>query len=294
MSGNDLDHPFSAGRFDGRVALVTGSSQGLGESVARLMAARGASGLVITGRDHDRAAEVAASLPCDAIGLGADLADASTPDELVNAAVERFGRLDSLVNAGATTVRGSVWDTTAELWDTMLTINTRAPGLLTTAAAKAMVDSGAEGTIVNVGSVAAYAGADFLYPYSVSKMALQALTRNAAWSLMRHRIRVNLVQPGWMATPGEDVIQKTFHGADADWLAQAAATQPFGRLIDPDELARAICYLASAESGMMTGAIIDFDQSILGGGDAAKPPPGPVWGEPGHSSHVESSPGEDG
>ncbi|MEM7339317.1 MAG: SDR family oxidoreductase [Actinomycetota bacterium] len=289
MTSNDLTNPFGAGRFDDRVAIVTGSSQGLGEAVARLMAARGAAGIVVTGRDHDKAEDVAASLPCDAIGFGAELADPATPDRLVDAARERFGRLDSLVNAGATTVRGSVWDTTAELWDEMLAVNTRAPGLLTTAAAKLMVQSGAEGTIVNVGSVAAYAGADFLYPYSVSKMALQALTRNAAWSLMRHRIRVNLVQPGWMATPGEDVIQKRFHGGDDEWLSTAALTQPFGRLIHPDELARAICYLASSESGMMTGSIIDFDQSILGGGDAAKPPPGPVWGEPDHGGPASAA-----
>ncbi len=137
-----------------------------------------------------------------------------------------------------------------------------------------------EGSIVNVGSVASWGGADFLYPYAASKMALQAITRNAAWTLMRHRIRVNLLQPGWMNTPGEDDIQKTFHGADDNWLATAAPTQPFGRLIDPEEAARAICFLASTESGLMTGSVIDFDQSVQGGGDAPKPDLLPTWGEP--------------
>lgn len=266
-------------RFEGRVAIVTGSSQGLGEAVARRMADEGAAGVVVTGRDAERARMVAASLGCPAEVVVADLAEATTPDTIVATADRAFGRVDVVVNAAALTVRGSVWDTDAEMWDRMLAINTRAPGLLITAAAKIMKRERSQGAIVNVGSIAAYAGSDFLYPYSASKMALQALTRNAAWSLMRHRIRVNLVQPGWMATPGEDVIQKRFHDAEDGWLEAAAASQPFGRLIDPDELARTICFLASDEAGLMTGAVIDYDQSILGGGDAAKPDLEPVWGE---------------
>ena len=266
--------------FEGRVAVVTGSSQGLGEAVARMMDRRGAAGILVSGREEGRGHDVAGSLDCEAHFVAADLADAEAPDRIMAAADETFGRVDVLVNAAALTVRGSVWDTDAELWDEMLAVNTRAPGLLISAAARIMKREGIEGTIVTVGSVAAHGGADFLYPYAASKGALQALTRNAAWTLMRHRIRVNLIQPGWMATPGEDVIQKRFHGADDDWLASAAAQQPFGRLIDPAELARAICFLASAESGMMTGAIIDYDQSVHGGGDPPKPDLRPAWAEP--------------
>ncbi|MEL7155448.1 MAG: SDR family oxidoreductase [Actinomycetota bacterium] len=266
-------------RFEGRVAIVTGSTQGLGEATARQLAAEGAAGVVITGRDGDRAQKVADDLDCPTAVVVADLAEPEAPDAIADAADQAFGRVDIVVNAAALTVRGSVWDTDAQMWDRMLAINTRAPGLLITAAAKLMKREAAEGAIVNVGSVAAYAGSDFLYPYSASKMALQALTRNAAWSLMRHRIRVNLVQPGWMATPGEDGIQKRFHGAEDGWLDEAAAAQPFGRLIDPVELARTICFLASDDAGLMTGAVIDYDQSILGGGDAAKPDLAPVWGE---------------
>ena len=279
MAGDDS---FTNARFDDKVAVITGSTQGLGEATARLMAARGAAGILVTGREADRGHAVAdqlKALGADARYVPGDLADPATPAAIIAAADEAFGRIDTVVNAAAVTVRGSVWDTTAPLWDEMLAINTRAPGLMITAAARVMKREGIAGTIVNVGSVAAYAGADFLYPYSASKMALVALTRNAAWTLMRHRIRVNLVQPGWMATPGEDVIQKRFHGAEDDWLETASASQPFGRLIDPNELARTICFLASDESGMMTGATLDFDQSILGGGDAAKPDLGPTWGE---------------
>jgi NAD(P)-dependent dehydrogenase (short-subunit alcohol dehydrogenase family) len=267
------------GRFDGKVAVVTGGTQGLGEATARLMAQRGAAAVVISGRDADRGRAVATSLGCDSTFVAADLALPGAADMIVAAADDAYGRVDTVVSAAALAARGSVWDTTADLWDRMLAVNTRSPALLITAAARIMRREQIEGTIVLVGSISSHTGADFLYPYAASKLALQAVTRNAAWSLVRHRIRVNLIQPGWMATAGEDLTQRTYHGATDGWLERAGASQPFGRLIDPAEVARAICFLASAESGLMTGSVVDFDQSILGGGDAAKPTSDPVWGE---------------
>lgn len=266
--------------LEGKVAAVTGSTQGLGEATVRLMAERGAAGIVVVGRNGDRGRAVAESLPCPAEVVVADLSEPDAPDRVIAAADASFGRVDVLVNAAALTVRGSVWDTDAALWDQMLHLNVRAPGLLISAAAKVMARERTAGSIVNIGSVVAHGGPDFLYPYSTSKAALGTLTRNAAYTLMRHRIRVNLLQPGWMATPGEDVIQRRFHDADDGWLERAAAELPFGRLIDPDELARAICYLASDESGMLTGAVIDFDQTVPGAGNAPVPTLEPTWGEP--------------
>lgn len=268
--------------FDGKVAVITGGSQGLGNAVARQMAQRGARGLALVGRDQAKGEKSAAAIGDHAIFIKADLADRDAPNSVVAAADENFGRIDCLVNAAALTVRASVWDCDADMWDAMLAVNTRAPAMLITAVAKVMKREGIEGTIVNVGSVAATTGSDFLYPYSASKIALQAITRNAAYSLMRHRIRVNLIQPGWMATPGEDRIQKRFHGAEDDWLEKAAAGRPFGRLIDPEEAARCICFMASPESGMMTGSVINYDQSVLDGfAESGVPPLTPAWGEVG-------------
>ena len=245
------------------------------------MSERGAKGLLLVGRDQNKGEAAAAAIGDHALFLQADLAHRDTPDAVIGVAEERFGQVDCLVNAAALTVRASVWDCDADMWDLMLAINTRAPAMLITAVAKVMKRGGIEGTIVNVGSIAATTGADFLYPYSASKIALQAITRNAAYSLMRHRIRVNLIQPGWMATPGEDVIQRRFHGASDGWLEAAGAARPFGRLIDPEEAARSICFLASPESGMMTGSVINYDQSILGAdGEGGVPPLTPAWGEP--------------
>jgi len=102
--------------------------------------------------------------------------------------------------------------------------------------------------------------------------ALLTLTKNIAFSLMRDHIRVNGLNIGWTDTPGEHRIQTEFHHADPKWLEQAEARQPFGRLIKPDEVARAVAFLTSEESGLMTGSIIDFDQSVVGSFENAPHP----------------------
>ena len=117
------------------------------------------------------------------------------------------------------------------------------------------------------------AGQPFIAAYCASKGALATLTQNTAYALLRNRIRVNGLNLGWMSSDGEDRIQRTYHGASDDWLVEANAAQPFGRLIDPAEAARAVAFLASAESGLMTGSMVNFDQSVWGGFDA---PPHPV------------------
>ena len=104
--------------------------------------------------------------------------------------------------------------------------------------------------------------AAFITAYCASKGALITLTKNVAFRVMRHSIRVNGLTIGWMDTPGEDRIMKTYHGAEDGWRDKAEAGLPTGRLLKPDEVARAVAYLSSEESGLMTGSIIDFDQSV--------------------------------
>ena len=114
-------------------------------------------------------------------------------------------------------------------------------------------------------------GQPILAPYSASKGALGVLTRNAAYALMRDGIRINGLNIGWMDTPGEHGIQQRAHAAPPDWLVKAEAGMPTGRLLKPAEVARAIAFLCSAESGMMSGALVDFDQSVQGAGDPPRP-----------------------
>lgn len=254
-------------QFQNAVAVVTGGTQGLGETIARTLAERGAAGLVICGRNAERGAMVAKELTaegCRTEFVQADLADVEQARAVAARADKVFGRIDVLVNAAGMTDRGTIFDTSPELFDRMFAVNVRAPFFLMQEAAKIMRREKIEGAMVNILSMSAHGGQPFISAYCGSKGALETLTKNAAFSLMPWRIRVNGLNIGWMNTPGEDRIMRTYHGAQDGWLDKAVADQPFGRLLDPAEVARAVAFLASAESGLMTGSIIDFDQSVLG------------------------------
>lgn len=253
--------------LSGKVALVTGATQGLGEAIARELISCGLSGLMITGRHAERGAAVVKALSwqgCKVVFAPADLADLDAVRKLVPATEAAFGRLDILVNAAGDTDRGAITDTTPDIYERLMAVNLRAPFFLIQDAVNLMKRMKIEGSIINIQSMSAHGGQPFLTPYSVSKGALAILTRNVAFSLLNDRIRCNGLNIGWMATPGEDAIMRRHHGAEDGWLDKAAASQPFGRLLDPQEVAKAVAYLASPESGLMTGANIDFDQTILG------------------------------
>ncbi|MFM7828939.1 MAG: SDR family oxidoreductase [Actinomycetota bacterium] len=264
----------------GKVLLLSGASRGVGECVARLAVERGAAGLALVGRDTKTGEKLAAELEelgTRTIFITADLGEADEPSRIVGVVDETFGVVHGLLNSAAVTDRGSVWNTTTEMFDAMMAVNVRAPFMLIQECAKIMKREGVPGSVVNIGSVTGHGGDVNLTHYAISKGALHTLTRNCAYSLMRDRIRVNLLNPGWMDTPTEDATQRRWHNAQDGWLQNAESEQPLGRLIKPDELARTILFLLSDESGLMTGAIIDFDQSVLGAGAPSKPKAGEVW-----------------
>jgi NAD(P)-dependent dehydrogenase (short-subunit alcohol dehydrogenase family) len=254
-------------QFENAIAVVTGGTQGLGEAIARTLAERGAAGLVICGRNAERGEAVAREITaqgCRTEFVKADLADVDQARQVAARADSVFGRVDVLVNAAGMTDRGTIFDTSPELFDRMFAVNVRAPFFLMQEAAKIMRREQIQGAMVNILSMSAHGGQPFISAYCGSKGALATLTKNAAFSLMPWRIRVNGLNIGWMNTPGEDRIMKAYHGAQDGWLDKAAKEQPFGRLLDPREVARSVAFLASQESGLMTGSIIDFDQSVLG------------------------------
>jgi NAD(P)-dependent dehydrogenase (short-subunit alcohol dehydrogenase family) len=256
--------------FEGKVAVVTGGTQGLGENVALQLAGRGASGIVITGRNEERGERVSGvlrELGAKPLFLAVDLADADAPFEVMRTADEAFGRVDVLANCAANPERDTIWDSTPEFFDRMFAVNVRAPYFLMQGAAKIMRRESVQGTIVNVISISSHGGQPYISAYCASKGALATLTRNVAHALLPYRIRVNGLNPGWMATPGEDQTQRRFHEAEDDWLREAGKDLPFGRLIDPKEAARAVVFLASEESGLMTGAVVDYDQQVIGAYD---------------------------
>ena len=265
--------------LQGKVAVVTGGTQGLGAAIAHLLAERGARAVVICGRNRDKGqaqVERIRQTGAQALYVPADLALVDDCRNVVQQADRQFGRVDILVNAAAITDRGTLLDTSPELFDRMFAINVRAPFFLMQEAVSVMRREKIEGNIVNIGSMSAMAGQPFLAAYCTSKGALATLTRNTAYGLLRNRIRVNGLNIGWMASEGEDRIQREFHKADADWLEQVSASQPFGRLVDPKEVARAVAFLCTAESGLMTGSVIEYDQSIWGAYDGSPHPVSPM------------------
>ncbi|HWB13833.1 MAG TPA: SDR family oxidoreductase [Pirellulales bacterium] len=251
-----------------KIAIITGSTQGLGEAIARQLAEENmAGGLVICGRNAEKgrrlAREIGAS-GCRTEYVEADLSRVDDCRKVIDAARKTFGRIDYLVNSAATSQRGTILDTEPDLFDRIMALNVRAPFFLMQGALKTMIEQGIQGSMVNIISMSSYGGQPFLTPYSTSKGALVTLTKNVAQSVVKHRIRVNGLNLGWMDTPGEDAIQKRFHNATDDWLSKAETAQPFGRLVKPREAAQVVAFLLSDRSGLMTGSIVDFDQTIMG------------------------------
>jgi NAD(P)-dependent dehydrogenase (short-subunit alcohol dehydrogenase family) len=257
---------FATQRLDGRVIVVTGSTQGLGAAIARRAAQLGAAGIVVCGRDARRGhvvCEELESLGAQALFVAADLAEPTAGSSIVGACDQRFGRLDGLVNAAGLSTRGTLDDTSVELWDRLFAVNARAPFLLIQHAARVMRREGRGGSVVNVITMASHGGEPVLMAYSASKGALAILTKNAGYALQPDRIRVNGLNIGWTATEGEHGVQ-TQTGRPEDWLAEADAGRPFGRLLRPDDIAPMVTYLLSDAGAMVTGSVIDFDQTVHG------------------------------
>ena len=250
-----------------QVILISGGTEGLGLAIANQLIDQGCKKIAISGRRPDVGEDAAQSLRdrgADALYVQCDVSDVTDCQNLIKAVLAHFGTIDGLVNSAATTSRGSLLDTTPDLWDFHMNTNLRGPFLLMQGVANHLVSQKKPGAIVNILSTSAHVGQSFLTPYSTSKGGLMVLTKNAANAMRSHKIRVNAIAPGWMDTPAEDQIQRQFHDADDNWVAEAEARLPLGQLAKPKQLAPLAAYLLSPDSGIITGAIIDYDQQIIG------------------------------
>jgi NAD(P)-dependent dehydrogenase (short-subunit alcohol dehydrogenase family) len=248
----------------GKIALVTGSTSGIGLGIAEHFVSLGAR-VMVHGRKAEPAQAIAARLRSaghEADSIAGDLGDVQACRDIVRFTIQRFGGIDVLVNNAANTSRGYLEDVDVELWNTIMHVNLRAPFLCLQEAVTSMKTRGG-GSIVNIGSVNAYIGEPKLGPYSVSKGGLMTLTRNAASTLNRYRIRVNQINVGWTLTEGEERV-KRLEGKGEDWVEEAVATRPFGRLLLPKDVAIPVAYFASDDSALVTGTVMDLEQYPVG------------------------------
>ena len=238
----------------------------MGEGIAHHLAELGADGLVICGRNQDGGERVSTALNqsgCPSIYVCADLGREGDCRQVVQACDTRFGRVNGLVNAAGITARGTLEDTTVDLWDTIFAVNARAPFILTQEAVIIMKREKIEGSIVNILSDYSYGGAPEHMAYSASKGALAIFTKNVAHALRFDRIRVNGINMGWTYTDGEDALQKST-GQPDNWLELAEAKLPFRRLLRPTDIAGLTAYLLSTDGQMMTGSLIDLTEKVMG------------------------------
>ena len=254
-------------QFKDKIIIITGSTQGSGAETAKLLARRGAKGITICGRNEkngNKVKEEIEDIGTKCIYVKANLENLKDVKKVINNTDKKFGTVHSLINSAAFTERGTILSTTQKNYEKMFNVNTRAPFFLMQDVIKIMIRDKIKGTIAHVLSVAAYSGMPFLAAYSPSKAALGIMIKNTANAVSGHQIRVNGINLGWTDTPAEHYIQKKFHNAKKDWLKKAEKKVPFKRLNKPSDVAKILAFLCSEESGLMTGSLIDFDQTVVG------------------------------
>ena len=245
-------------RLSGEVALVTGSTAGIGQAIAQRFAEEGAS-VIVTGRDRERGEKVVRDCDGRGIFVGADLNDPSTAEALVSAAVAQFGSLTVLVNnAAGSASDGPVAKLTDEQWRTILDVDLLAPARLCRAAMPHLRECG-HGSIINISSRAATRASRGLAGYIAAKGALEALTRSIAVDEAAHGVRCNAISPGYVLNERRDA------NITDEERARREAMHLIG-LGDADDVAFAAVYLASSESKWLTGSVLPLD----GGSSAAR------------------------
>jgi NAD(P)-dependent dehydrogenase (short-subunit alcohol dehydrogenase family) len=246
-------------RLQGKVIIITGSTTGIGKAIAIKCVAEGAK-VVIHGLEEAWGQEVVEQLGTENAVLHIDdLANDGAAERLINIAIDKFGKLDALVNNAAIVASSNVETTDKAFMQRLLNVNTIAPFLLIKAALPYLTEQ--HGCVLNIGSVNAYSGEPNLLAYSVSKGALMTLTRNLGDTLHRENgVRVNQINPGWVLTETERERKKQ-HGLAEDWYADLPAVYaPAGRILWPHEIAAAAIYWLADESGPISGQVVDLEQ----------------------------------
>jgi 2-deoxy-D-gluconate 3-dehydrogenase len=244
--------------LDGKVALVTGASRGLGAAIATGLAAEGAV-VVAAARSGDDLKAVAAISPDRISAIEVDLLDERGTATLVDRVVERHGRIDVLVNNAGVAPAGDFVTQSPEVWQRAWAINVLAPMLLAQAAARHFVAQ-RSGKIVNVASTTGVRGKPLLVAYSTTKGALTRFTEALAAELAQHGVQVNTIAPGAFVTEAQQAVLDS-----PDLLQRRIRRIPAKRMADPEEIVALACLLASPRSDFVTGSTF-----VIDGGESGK------------------------
>lgn len=257
------------GLFDltGRVAIVTGTSRGLGQTFARALAGAGAD-LVLTSRTRGSLAEFEAEIKAlgrRVISLDLDVRDHASIEGMVASAEESFGHLDILVNNAGCNIRKPAIDVTWEDWNQILDTNLRGSFFVAQAVARRMIPR-QYGRIINIGSVTSVAGYAGLAPYGASRGGIRQLTMSLADDWGKHGITVNCLSPGWFRTEQNKIMYE-----DKEWVEYLSDRIPVKRPGQPDDLGAAVVFLAAESSRYVTGQTLLVDGGISTGAVRALP-----------------------
>lgn len=242
----------------GKTVIITGSTQGIGEAVARVCTERGAS-VLVHGRNGDRGKRLVDELGRAAVFHRDEVEDPAAPKRIVKAALSAFGRIDAVVNNAALVARDTIETVSADAFDRVMAVNVRAPLLLVQAALESLTAT--RGCVLNIGSVNGYCGEGNLLLYSVSKGALMTLSRNLGDHLhSQHRVRVNHLNVGWVLTESEK-RHKIADGLPPDWHEKLPPSlAPTGRILEPTEVAKIAAHWIGDETSSISGSIVDLEQ----------------------------------
>ncbi len=242
-----------------KVAIVTGAAQGIGRGCAQLLASEGAS-VVIADIQDGKAEALISELRktnCEVVYFRTDVCNEQDCAHLVERTIERYSRLDVLVNNAGWFPRATLEETTTDLWDHVLNTNLRGAMYCCKYAVPHMRAVGG-GSIINMGSINGIQGLPNLIAYSAAKGGLLSLTRTLAGALASDQIRVNYIIPGWVLTDGEIELHER-QGISKERLMSAGKTLPLGRHQTAEDIAYAVVFLASDESNQITGTILNID-----------------------------------